>query len=162
MLAAADSAETLNDGLEIKHLLNVAGDELADLDTIGQSWFEDDPQVAEAVKRARGGNRAKLASYLLQSVLAKRRDRWAELVLCTALWMREAPPEADLCWRELALVAKALILIGSHTAQRRADQGRRPERRRTDVMETHELTSAMAATKPKRTGFAPKLKTCEA
>jgi hypothetical protein len=22
--------------------------------------------------------------------------------------MREAPPEADLCWRELALVAKAL------------------------------------------------------
>ena len=25
-------------------------------------------------------------------------------------------------------------------------------------METHELTSAMAATKPKRTGFAPKLK----
>ena len=26
----------------------------------------------------------------------------------TALWMREAPPDADLCWRELALVAKAL------------------------------------------------------
>jgi hypothetical protein len=28
--------------------------------------------------------------------------------LRTALWMREAPPEADLCWRQLALVAKAL------------------------------------------------------
>jgi hypothetical protein len=26
----------------------------------------------------------------------------------TALWMREAPPEFDLCWRELAIVAKAL------------------------------------------------------
>jgi hypothetical protein len=23
--------------------------------------------------------------------------------------MREAPPEADLCWRELAIVAKALV-----------------------------------------------------
>ncbi len=83
-------------------------DELADLEAVALSWFEDDPQVAQAVQGARGRDRAKLASYLLQSVLAKRRDRWAELVLCTALWMREAPPEADLCWRELALVAKAL------------------------------------------------------
>jgi hypothetical protein len=83
-------------------------DELADLEVIARSWFEDDPQVAQAVRRARGGNRAKLASYLLQSLVARRRDRWAEIVLCTALWMREAPLEADLCWRELALVAKAL------------------------------------------------------
>ena len=36
-------------------------------------------------------------------------DRWADIVLRTALWMREAPPEADLCWRELAIVAKALV-----------------------------------------------------
>jgi len=28
--------------------------------------------------------------------------------LRTALWMREAPSEANLCWRELAIVAKAL------------------------------------------------------
>jgi hypothetical protein len=83
-------------------------DELTELNAIGQSWFEDDPQIAEVVKRARGGNRAKLVSYLLQSPIARHRDRWAEIVLCTALWMREAPPEADLCWRELALVAKAL------------------------------------------------------
>ena len=27
----------------------------------------------------------------------------------TALWMREASPEADLCWRELAIVARALV-----------------------------------------------------
>ena len=40
--------------------------------------------------------------------MARHRDRWAEVVLRTALWMREAPPEADLCWRELAIVAKAL------------------------------------------------------
>src|SRR6202051_1056292 len=29
--------------------------------------------------------------------------------------MREAPPEADLCWRELAIVAKALVDGGDVT-----------------------------------------------
>ena len=83
--------------------------ELAELEAVAQSWFEDDPQVAQAVERARGRDRAKLATYLLQSVIARHRDRWADIVLRTALWMREAPPEADLCWRELAIVAKALV-----------------------------------------------------
>lgn len=82
--------------------------ELAGLEAVVQSWFEDDSQVAEAVQRARGRDRAKLASYLLRTVIARRRDRWADVVLRAALWMREAPPEAGLCWRELALVAKAL------------------------------------------------------
>jgi hypothetical protein len=40
--------------------------------------------------------------------MPRHRDRWAEVFLRAALWMREAPPEADLCWRELALLAKAL------------------------------------------------------
>lgn len=80
----------------------------ADLEVVAQSWFEDDPQVAQALERARGRGRAKLAIYLLQSVMAQHRDRWAEVILRTALWMREARPEDDLCWRELAIVAKAL------------------------------------------------------
>ena len=82
--------------------------ELAELEAVACSWFEDDPQVTEAVERARGRDRAKLATFLLQSVIARHRDRWAEIVLRTALWMHEAPEAADLCWRELALVAKAL------------------------------------------------------
>jgi len=80
---------------------------LADLEAVTQSWFEDNPQAAQAVEGAHV-RRAKLATYPLQSVIARRRDRWADVVLRTALWMRETPPEADLCWRELALVAKAL------------------------------------------------------
>jgi hypothetical protein len=80
----------------------------AELEAVAQSWFEDDPQVAQAVERAGGRDRAKLVTYLLQSVIARHRDKWANVVLRTALWMREAPPEADLCWRQLALVAKAL------------------------------------------------------
>jgi hypothetical protein len=82
--------------------------ELAELEAVAQSWFEDDPQIAQAVDRAGGRDRAKLATFLLQSAIARHRDRWAETVLRTALWMREAPQAADLCWRELALVAKAL------------------------------------------------------
>jgi hypothetical protein len=82
--------------------------ELADLEVTAQSWFEDGPDIAQTVRGARGRNRAKLATYLLQSVIARHRDKWADLILRTALWMREAPPEFDLCWRELAIVAKAL------------------------------------------------------
>jgi hypothetical protein len=83
-------------------------DELAGLDVIAQSWFEDDPQVAQVVERARGRDRTKLAAYLLQSAMTRHRDKWADVVLRTALWMREVSLEPDLCWRELALVAKAL------------------------------------------------------
>ncbi len=82
--------------------------ELADLDDVAQSWFEDDPELVQAVARARCGDRAKLATYLLQTIIARRRDRWAEVFLHTALWMHEASPEVDLCWRELAIIAKAL------------------------------------------------------
>jgi hypothetical protein len=82
--------------------------ELADLEVTAQSWFEDGPDIAQTVRGARGRNRAKLATYLLQSVIARHRDKWADLILRTALLMREAHPEFDLCWRELAIVAKAL------------------------------------------------------
>jgi hypothetical protein len=40
--------------------------------------------------------------------MTRHRDKWASLFLRTALWLREAPSEFDLCWRELAIVAKAL------------------------------------------------------
>ena len=85
-------------------------DELADLEVVAQSWFEDDPEVAQAVERAGGGgrDRARLAAYLLQGVMKSRRDRWAEIFLRTALWMHAAAEAQELCWRELAIVAKAL------------------------------------------------------
>ncbi|WP_284273223.1 hypothetical protein [Bradyrhizobium iriomotense] len=103
----ADIPKTMCEAAALASVLRKS-DDLADLDAVALSWFEDDPQVAQAVEGARGRDHAKLANYLLQSALARHRDRWAETVLRTALWMYEAPPEADLCWRELALVAKAL------------------------------------------------------
>ena len=73
--------------------------ELADLEAVAQSWFEDGPDIAQAIAGARARNRAKVVTYLLQSVIARHRHKWADLLLRTALWMREAPLELDLCWR---------------------------------------------------------------
>lgn len=81
-------------------------DELADLALIAQSWFEDDPQVAAVVASGVGTKVEKLATYLLQSVIARRREKWIDIFVRTALWLREA--SRDLCWRELAIVAKAV------------------------------------------------------
>jgi hypothetical protein len=81
---------------------------LAYLGAAARGWFEDDPEVAEIVDKAGGRNKARLATYLLQSIIARRRAKWAELIVRTALWMREAPAQDRLCWRELSIVAKAL------------------------------------------------------
>jgi hypothetical protein len=81
--------------------------ELIDLQAVAQSRFEGDPQAAQAVARAAMIAQSLPATSCRRS-LHRRRDRWAEVVRRTAPWMREGPREADLCWRELALVAKAL------------------------------------------------------
>ena len=83
-----------------------ASHELADLEVLAESWFEDDPQIAQAVEHRT--SRARLADYLLQSVIARRREKWADIFLRTALWMREADAGSNLCWRELVIVAKAV------------------------------------------------------
>jgi hypothetical protein len=83
-------------------------DKFADLERIEHCWSEDDPQAAQIVKQACGRNRAQVVGYLLQCVIARRRERWAEIMLRTAAWMRGALQSGDLCWRELAIIAKAL------------------------------------------------------
>jgi hypothetical protein len=102
----ADVPKEMREPAALTSVLRTSG-EPADVREISLSWYEDDPEVAQAIKGVRG-RRAKLASYLLQTVIGRRRDRWTEIVLHTALWMREAPAEAGLSWRELALVAQAL------------------------------------------------------
>ena len=102
----AEVPKAMRVGAAVETALRKSG-ELVDLEII-QSWFEDGPDIAQAVAGARGRSRAKLATYLLQSVIARRRDKWADLILRTALWMREAPADDDLCWHELAVVAQAL------------------------------------------------------
>lgn len=83
-------------------------DELDDLERIVQSWFEDSPEVAQAIKRAPGSNHTKLATHLLQTVFARYRQKWADMALRTALWMHDASSGGDLCWPDLAIIAQAL------------------------------------------------------
>jgi hypothetical protein len=103
----ADIPKAMRGSSSVETVLRKSG-ALAGLEAVEESWFEDDTQIAQVVAGARGLERAKLADYLLQGVIAQRRDKWADVLLRTALWMHEAPPEAGLCWRELAIVAKAL------------------------------------------------------
>lgn len=100
--------ESMRGAAAVQRLLRQSG-ELADLVFVAESWFEDDAETARALDGARGVKREKLADDLLQSVIGRRRDKWADLFLRTALWMREAPDEAGLCWRELAITARALL-----------------------------------------------------
>jgi hypothetical protein len=81
---------------------------LAGLDPVQESWFEDGSDIERTLDSWSGRNRAKLVAYLLQSTIARHRNRWADLFLRSALWMREAPPEAGLRWRELVVIAKAV------------------------------------------------------
>jgi hypothetical protein len=103
----AEIPEAMRGDTAIETVLRKSG-ELDDLEAVAQSWFEDGPDIVQAIAGARARNGAKVVTYLLQSVIARHRDKWAELLLRTALWMREAPLELNLCWRELAIVAKAL------------------------------------------------------
>ena len=82
--------------------------ELHDLEVVALSWFEDNPQVAQAVERTGGRQREKLADYLLHTFIARRRDHWTDIVARSALWMRAASSPNQLCWPEVAIVAKAL------------------------------------------------------
>jgi hypothetical protein len=102
----AEIPKTMRGPVALASLLRQSG-EPAEVKAVALSWYEDDPEVVQTVRGVHV-RRAKLASYLLQTVIGRRRERWTEIVLRTALWMHEAPPEAGLCWRELALAAKAL------------------------------------------------------
>jgi hypothetical protein len=80
----------------------------AQFGSIAESWFEDDQEVAQLVGRPRGRQQVKMREYVLQSVLVRRREKWAEHFLWTALWLREAPDEKALPWRNFVILAQAL------------------------------------------------------
>jgi hypothetical protein len=82
-------------------------DTLFDLDGIEQSWFEDDAEVAEIVDDALDRDDETLVRLLLQGVLDQRRNKWAELFVQIAFWMREADAEYP-SWADLTVVARAL------------------------------------------------------
>jgi hypothetical protein len=82
--------------------------ELAELDWLADSWFEDDAEARRLHAAGRGARTTQKVDYVLQTVIARRRDKWADLLLRTAAWLREAGEGDKYCWREIAVVAKAV------------------------------------------------------
>ena len=103
----ADTPKTMRTPMAVSDLLRRSED-WADLGDIAESWFEDDQEVARHVAGARRSQRAKTTDYILQTVITRRREKWAEHFVWTALWLREAPADLHLPWREFAILAQAL------------------------------------------------------
>jgi hypothetical protein len=81
---------------------------LVEFSTLTHSWFEDDQDVARLVQRGGGRSQKKQATYLLQTVIARRREQWAELFVWTADWLREGDDPEGSPWREFSIVADAI------------------------------------------------------
>jgi len=80
-------------------------DDWAALPGLADSWFEDDQDVARIARRNSRAALEQQAAHVLQTVLEERRDRWAELFVWTALWLREAD---DQPWQEFSILANAI------------------------------------------------------
>ncbi len=74
---------------------------------VGESWFEEDQEVADLVARARKRNLERLSDYLLRAVVVRRAEKWAEHFAWVALWLRHALP-VDANWRNFAVLARAI------------------------------------------------------
>jgi hypothetical protein len=103
---SADIPGTMREAASVKAILHES-DRLPILEGIADSWFEDDTEAARMVSERRT-DRSKRAERLLNVLIAQRRSRWADLLLRTAEWLREADASGDLGWRYFAIVAKAV------------------------------------------------------
>ncbi|CCD96006.1 hypothetical protein BRAO375_4880005 [Bradyrhizobium sp. ORS 375] len=106
----AELPDDLRDPDDVAQALADSGD-IAELDGIEDSWFEDDAELEQKVKSASRRAREKLPVKLLQNdgAIGAQRTRWAELFVLTALWMREGREGEWLSWADLAVVARALL-----------------------------------------------------
>jgi hypothetical protein len=103
----ADIPEKMRGDASVRSILRNSG-RLPILRRLVDSWFEDDAEAARIVGERRTGPRSKRVEHVLNSLIAQRRSKWADLVLRTAAWLRDADASGELSWREFAIVAKAL------------------------------------------------------
>ncbi len=72
-------------------------------------WLEDESSVAAIINCVGQRPLKALRAAILDHVTEKRRAVWAERFTLTALWMQQAEASARLPWRNLAIVARALL-----------------------------------------------------
>jgi hypothetical protein len=79
-------------------------------DDVFASWFEDGPQVQQALAKLPRTDQARMIGVVMNDILPKARAAWAERFLLMALWSeasRDAKQRSRA--RDLALVAHALV-----------------------------------------------------
>jgi hypothetical protein len=103
----ADIPEGMRQAASVRAILRNSG-RLPILERIADSWFEDDAEAARIVGERRSGPRSKRVEHVLNVLVAQRRSKWVDLMLRTAVWLRDADASGELSWREFAIVAKAL------------------------------------------------------
>lgn len=93
---------------ESVHAILRRSGQLIDLLQVADSWFEDDAEISRVFAGSRGTGNEERAEYLLQTSFHQRREKWADLLLRTAAWLREVDAAELRCWGELVIVAKAV------------------------------------------------------
>jgi len=72
------------------------------------SWAEAGQEVEDLISRFGGRSLKILRETIIDRILEKRRDVWAERFTLTALWMKEAPRRAAMPWENFAIVAQKM------------------------------------------------------
>jgi hypothetical protein len=87
-------------------------------DALWDSWFEDDSEVRDSLAGAKQDDVGAAARLLLDGVMDRRRDVWAERFVLTALWARavkagQPPPlgasARSVTWRDVVVLAHEVL-----------------------------------------------------
>jgi SEC-C motif len=73
------------------------------------SWIEQDQEVTDLLDSLSGRPRHAVRDAVLTGIIEKRRAIWAERLVLTALWMKEAISATHLPWERFAIVAQKLL-----------------------------------------------------
>ena len=81
------------------------------LEDFAASWFEDDATVDVAIEKLIGKkkspNHRAVVHHIIEAVLEKRRDKWLERLVLTALWLK-ASTRPPVPWHRMWHVAEAV------------------------------------------------------
>ena len=90
--------------------LKRSGDWL-DRDQDTESWFEDDAAIRALVAQRPRPKPAELMQRMLEEILPARREKWAEKLLLTALWLRAAKAGTGALgrWQDCIVLAHELL-----------------------------------------------------
>ena len=81
--------------------------EWCDVIDAATTWFESDQEVVDLLDRA-GRSGPRLVSFVIASILERRRAKWADRLAWTALRLEAQLPVPNPLWRPLAVIAREI------------------------------------------------------